>query len=191
MGEAALKHITVDEFLVWDGEGDRRYELVRGETVAMAPPSLFHGVIVTNAAFVVKQKLKPPCRVISEAGIRLPGRKDTYYQADLAITCAPIRPDTWATPDPVVIIEVLSPTTMIKDCGIKLTDYRRIWSVKEVVLIHSEDKRVELFRRSAEAWIVIDLEVTDRITLESVGFDIPVEALYEGLDFSQAAVAHS
>ena len=45
MGEAALRRITVDEFLTWDGDPDRRYELVAGEIVAMAPPSLHHAFI--------------------------------------------------------------------------------------------------------------------------------------------------
>ena len=191
MGEAALKRITVDEFLVWDGEGDRRHELVRGEIIAMAPPANADALISANAISEFRQRVKPPCRILAEVGILLPMRNDTFYQADFAVVCSPFDQRSHGVRDPVVIVEILSPTTMIKDCGMKLTDYRRIWSVKEVVLIHSEDKRVELFRRGAESWTVIDLEADDRLSFETLGFDIPVEALYEGLDFSQGAVASS
>jgi Uma2 family endonuclease len=189
MGEAALKRMTVDEFLVWDGEGDTRYELIRGEIVAMTPPSSYHGVIAIKAGAAIGRKLAPRCNVISEAGIRLPWRNDTYYQADLAITCSKLVPRQWAVPDPLVIIEVLSPTTEAEDRGVKLVDYRHIDSVQAILLVASEIKRVEFWRRRENAWTVVELEAGDSVTLDMLGFDIPVEALYDGLDFTEGAVA--
>jgi Uma2 family endonuclease len=191
MGEAARKHFTVDEFLAWEGEENTRYELFSGEIVAMAPPSNAHAQIAANATIQIGQRLKPPCRILNELGIRLPGREDSYYQADAAIVCSSYDPQGRGVRDPVVIIEVLSPSTTIKDSGIKLSDYRRIWSVKEVVLIHGHRQRVEVFRRTQEAWTVIDLEATDRVVLESVGIDFPVETLYEGFQFPQGDTAES
>jgi Uma2 family endonuclease len=191
MGEAALRRITVDEFLAWEGEGKQRYELIRGEIFAMAPPANAHFLIVANTISAIRQKVTPPCKVLGEVGIQLSARDDTFYQADIAVVCSPIQPRAHGVRDPVLIAEILSPSTMTKDSGIKVTDYRRVWSVKEIVLIHSEDKRVELFRRGAESWTVIDLEAGDVIKLESLGFDIPVEALYDGLDFTPSAAAES
>jgi Uma2 family endonuclease len=191
MGEAALKSVTVDEFLVWGGDSQQRYELIRGEIVAMAPTLNAHAQIVANASGEVRARLKLPCRVMNEVGIRLSSRDDTYYEADVAVVCSPIDPRGRGIREPIVIIEVLSPSTMSKDSGIKLADYRRIWSVKEVVLIHSEEKHVELWRRGEGAWTVIDLEAADRVALESVELDFPVEALYDGLDFSQGVAAQS
>jgi Uma2 family endonuclease len=187
MGEAALRRITVDEFLTWDGGDDRRYELVGGEIVAMTPPSPFHGAIAIKAAIAIGQKLKPPCQVIFEAGIRLPWRNDAYYQADLAITCTPLKQDDWAVPNPIIIIEVFSPSTMAHDKAVKLADYRHIPSVQAIVFIASAEKRVELWRRGTDLWTVIEFESGGVVPLDVIGFDIPVEALYEGLDLSQAA----
>jgi Uma2 family endonuclease len=189
MGEAALKSVTVDEFLVWGGDSQQHYELIRGEIVAMAPTLNAHAQIVANASGEVRARLKSPCRVMNEVGIRLASRNDTYYEADVAVVCSPVDPRGRGIREPIVIIEVLSPSTMSKDSGIKLADYRRIWSVKEVVLIHSEEKHVELWRRGQDAWTVIDLEAADRVALVSVEIDFPVEALYDGLDFSQGAAA--
>ncbi len=191
MGEAALKRISVDEFLAWDGEGDRRYELIDGVIVAMAPPSSFHGAIAVKFGAAISRQLKPPCQAISEAGIVLSWRNDTYYQADLAVTCSPIKRGDWATPNPIVIIEVLSPTTEAHDRGLKLVSYRHIPSVREIVLITSDERRIELWQRGAVSWTVTDIEADENLRLESIGFDIPVEALYDGLDFSQGAVAQS
>ncbi len=191
MGEAALKRITVDEFLAYHGEGDTRYELFGGEIVAMAPPSLYHAAIAGAATFLIGRGLKPPCRVLQEVGVKLPWRNDTYYQADLAVTCAPVVRGEWGVSEPIVLVEVLSPSTEAQDRTVKLVDYRHISSVQAIVLISSEARRVEFWRRTDDAWTVVDLEVDDSIALDFLGFDIPVEALYDGLDFSQGAVAQT
>jgi Uma2 family endonuclease len=98
-------------------------------------------------------------------------------------------PRQWAVPDPLVIIEVLSPTTEAEDRGVKLVDYRHIDSVQAILLVASEIKRVEFWRRRENAWTVVELEAGDSVTLDMLGFDIPVEALYDGLDFTEGAVA--
>lgn len=191
MGEAARKRITVDEFLVWEGEGDRRYELFGGEIVAMAPPASYHGAIVANTIVAIKRSLRPPCQAISEAGVILPWRNDTYYQADLAVTCSPIRAGTWATPNPVVIVEVLSPSTAGQDRGIKLFDYRHIESVQEIIVVASDKKSVEHWRRGDGVWTLHDLGPGDHLDLTSIGSDFLVDTLYEGLDFSLGAAAEN
>jgi Uma2 family endonuclease len=187
MGEAALRRITVDEFLTWDSGDDRRYELVAGEIVAMTPPNPIHGAIAIKVGRAISAKLKPPCQAISEAGIRLSWRNDAYYQADIAVTCTPLKRDDWAVPDPIVIVEITSPSTMAHDKAVKLTDYRHIPSVQAILFIASEEKRVELWRRGTDLWTVMELESGAAIPLDAIGFDIPVEALYEGLDFTQGA----
>jgi Uma2 family endonuclease len=191
MGEAALRRITVDEFLAWDSGDDLRYELVGGEIVAMTPPANAHVIIVNNTKDAIKEKLKPPCRVYSEIGIILSDRNDTYYQADVAVICSPIPPRDHGVTKPVIIIEVFSPSTMAHDKAVKLADYRHIPSVQAIVFIASEEKRVELWRRGTDLWTVIELEASGILQLDAIGFDIPVEALYEGLDLSQAAGARA
>jgi Uma2 family endonuclease len=70
------------------GDGtDTRYELIDGRPVVMAPPIEAHGTIVANLA-QLGSRLKPPCRVVVSAGIVPADRADTWYQADLVVTCA-------------------------------------------------------------------------------------------------------
>jgi Uma2 family endonuclease len=189
MVEPARKRVTIDDFLVWDGEGDQRYELVASEIVAMAPPSSYHGAIAGGLIAALGQRLKPPCRAISEAGIRFHWRNDAYYQADIAVTCTPLKQGEWGTPNPIVIVEILSPTTMTRDRAVKLADYRRVETVQDIVLIASEERRVEHWRRTQDSWRVTDLTPGDTLRLDSIGFDIAVEALYDGLDFAEVESA--
>jgi Uma2 family endonuclease len=178
MAEPAHRKLNVDEFLTWDDGTDRRYELVRGEIVAMAPPSQRHGTIVALLAAALIRGVPRECRVVVEAGIRLADRDDTYYQADLAVTCAPPS-GSQHVPEPRVIVEVLSPSTAQYDRGTKLPDYREIPSIDEIVAISSTGRDAELWRRSGTSWIVSRIN-RGTLRLESIGAEIDLDAVYTG-----------
>jgi hypothetical protein len=92
MASPAPKRMTLTEFLEWDDGTDRRYELLDGLPVMMAPSLEAHGEIAVALGAEIRARLQPRCRVISEAGVLIPDRADTYYIADLAVTCAPREP---------------------------------------------------------------------------------------------------
>ena len=83
-----------------------------------------------------------------------------------------------AIPDPIVVIEVLSPSTVEYDRGRKAYDYRRIPSVQEIVLVASEQRHVEIWRRRGAKWEVEDLIGDAALELETVGVAIPFAAIY-------------
>jgi Uma2 family endonuclease len=178
MAEAAEQLMTVAEFLTRNGDPDTRYELVRGRIVAMAPVAAAHSVIVTNLAHALRSNLSSPCFAGTEAGVVHPDRDDTCYEADLVVSCTPLEPKLAIIPDPLVIVEVLSPTTIEHDRGRKAPDYRRIPSVQEIVLVSSEQRHVELWRRRGAKWELEDLIGDAILELEAVGASIPLATLY-------------
>jgi Uma2 family endonuclease len=180
MAEAAEKRWTVEAFLAWDDGTDHRYELVDGRIVAMAPPSEAHAAIVSNLTIRIGAQLRPPCRVLGEFGVRLEGRDHTFYQFDLAVTCAPADPGRRYVVDPVLIVEVLSPSTQLHDRGRKLDDYRQLPSVAEILLVASEQRRVQHWRRDGPRWIVEDLIGEADLRLAAVPAPIPLAAVYDG-----------
>jgi len=180
MAEPAEKRWTVEEFVAWDDGTDRRYELVAGQIVAMAPPSEAHGTIVANLTIGIGRQLRPPCRVVGEAGIVPTDRDDTYHQADLLVTCSPPARGRPYPVDPVLIVEVLSASTAVHDRGRKAEDYSRLPSVKEILLVSSEERRVRYWRRDGSRWIVEDLIGEADLRLETVPDPIPFVAIYEG-----------
>lgn len=180
MAKAAPKHWTIEEFLAWDDGTDRRYELVRGEVFAMAPPSEVHGTVASNLTIRIGSLLKPPCRVVGEAGVVLVDRDDTYYQADLAVSCVPVDPARHHVGEPVLIVEVLSPSTAVHDRGRKLDDYCRLASVREILLVSSEERRVQHWRRDGERWLVENLIGDADLNLELIDAPIPLGVIYEG-----------
>jgi Uma2 family endonuclease len=84
--------------------------------------------------------------------------------------------------DPFLIVEILSPSTERHDRRIKLPVYRQIESVQEIVLIASDGLYGELHRRSGAHWITDILRGGEaRLVLTSVGLEIPLADLYEGI----------
>ena len=93
MASKAPQRMTLAELLEWHEGTDRRYQLVDGVPVMMAPTLAGHGELAINIGAEVRSRLLPPCRVIGEARVTILARKDTFYVADLAITCAPREPE--------------------------------------------------------------------------------------------------
>jgi Uma2 family endonuclease len=180
MAEAARKLWTLDEFLAFDDGTDRRYELIGGEIVAMAPPSGIHGALTARLGARITAQLRRPCEVVMEAGILLPERIDAYYQADLAVTCSGLTPKP-AVPQPRVIVEVLSPSTAATDYLRKLPDYRGIPSVQDILLVSSTEPRIEHWRREADGWKVQDFRGEGVVRLQAFDVAIDVAELYRDL----------
>jgi Uma2 family endonuclease len=174
--------MTLAEFLDWDDGTSTRYELVDGIIYAMAPPATAHGIIAGVLGRLIGNQLKPPCLVLHQAPIVLPAARDTCYEADLAISCSPHERGQQVTPDPVVIIEILSPSTARYDRSIKVADYTSIRSVQEVVLVASEVRRIVVYRRDGERWSVLNFIGQATLELTSVDCRIDLADVYAGLD---------
>jgi Uma2 family endonuclease len=142
--------MTADEFLRWDDGTDTRHELVDGEIVAMAPPTDAHGSITGNAWGEIDARLRarPPCRATVEAGIRLDATN--HYQADVAATCAETRGSLYVEA-PFLIVEVISQSSERDDFGLKVHRYSLLPSVREIWLVDSRSRWVQVWKRIEDA----------------------------------------
>lgn len=195
MAQPAVRALTLEEFLDWDSGDDRRYELVDGVPVAMAAPSPAHQIIAVNLGRRLAEALdaRPPCSARADAPIAVVDRDDTCHVADLAVTCRPHEPGQRLTPDPLVIVEILSPSTENRDRKVKLPDYRAIPSVAEIVLVDQQQRYCEVHRRLDDGRWLTDLlrRGESRLRLESIGFDQPLSAIYANVSFEEPRPAAS
>lgn len=178
--------MTVDEFQDWQPPADlaqRRWELVDGEPVCMAPPSIDHGAIQNELGRLLGNWLaanRPDCRAIITPGVVPRIRSDVNERIpDLAVTCGPIRPAR-TLDDPILLIEILSPSNEAKTRA-NVWAYATIPSVREIVLISSISVSAEIFRRNADGtWPPDALLLRDgaELSLESIGMAIPLQAAY-------------
>ena len=187
MSEAALKGMTLEDFLRWEDGGDTRYELIDGFPVAMAPPARAHGILCARLAGAIDAALRArrPCSVQAEAGIARADRADTCYIADLAMTCRPHERGEQLVTDPLLIVEILSPGTERHDRLVKVPAYRQIASVEEILLIDSESLYAEILRRDGARWIADLVRGADgALFLATVGLRIGLAELYEGIELA-------
>jgi Uma2 family endonuclease len=192
MNEVAVKRMTLAEFLGWEDGTDTRYELLEGFPVAMAPPAPAHGLLAAQLCIRIGAALQSrrPCMVQVEAGIARPDRDDTCYVADLAVSCKPPLRGDQLISDPVLIVEVLSPSTGLYDRQTKVSDYRRIGSVEEILLIDSASIFAEVLRREGERWITeIVRGPRATLSLASIGLTAVMSELYEGIDLPDPIAA--
>ncbi len=181
MAEVVKRLCSVEEFLAFEGEADTRYQLVRGVVTAMAPAQAVHGEMVMRLGARITAALPKGCRVISEAGIKPPKRGDSYWQADIVVTCRPREADEIYLRDPALVIEVLSPSTEATDRVFKLPDYRGMPGLGHILLVSTEAIRVEHWRRAGDLWQVRDLGPGTALDIAELGLRITLDELYADL----------
>ncbi len=172
--------MTAEEFLAFEGEPDVRSELVDGEVRALAPPSDVHGLMVMNVGHVLRQRRarEPRCRPRADAGIRV--AEADYDTADVAVSCVEATAERELR-DPVLIVEVLSPSTRAQDLGVKLPAYRELPSLRKIWLVDSTRRWVEVGTREGEGWQGRDVIGSGRFHSPARDADIPLEELCEGV----------
>ena len=184
MAEPAAGAMTLDDFLRWDDGTETHYELIGGFVVAMAPPAEAHRILAMRLGSRIDAALstRRPCNAQIEAGVIRPDRADTYFEADIAATCAANQPGRQAVSDPFLIVEILSPSSDRHDRRVKLPVYRQIETVQEILLIASDERYAELHRRSGAQWVTEILRGGESmLRLVSVGIEVPISELYEGI----------
>lgn len=188
MAEPARKVWTLDEFLAFDDGTDIRYELFDGHIVAMAPASDVHGALVARLAVRIGGSLRPPCEVVIEAGIVPPERADSWYEADLAVTCTGLTGQQFVA-EPILIAEVLSPSTAATDRDRKLPDYRMIPSLQDILVVSSSEPRIEQLCREENGWKIHDLRGAGTLRVQTFDITVDLVELYKSLHLSTATAA--
>ena len=191
MTEPAIRRMSLEEFLRWDDGTDTRYELIDGFPVAMAPPAEGHRILALRLGSRIDAALagRRPRNAQIEPGVVRPDRDASYYVPDIAVTCEPNEPGRQAMVDPILIIEILSPSTERTDRRLKLPAYQIMRSVREIMLIDVDSHHAELYRRENDHWgiqLVRGAEAT--LFLATVDLRISMSELYEGIAIPAATV---
>ena len=185
--EPAYKLLTVEEFLDSCPHGDRHYQLIDGVIVAMAPPAIPHQRIaatLTARLVAAVEANRPDCAVGSQGGIApqgLSGRN--YFETDIVVTCRFANDYRGINAEPLLIVEILSPSTERDDHFVKLPQYQAIPSVREILYIESERVAATIYRRDAAGlWQTVEIAGPQaRLQLQTIGLDIPLAAVYRGV----------
>jgi Uma2 family endonuclease len=180
------KKMTFEEYLEWEAQQDIRYEYVNGEVFAMTGGTIPHNDLALNFYRNLYPHLRSRgCRGnVSDVKLQVSPRS-RYYYPDVIVSCDP--EDLNARKfiqHPKLIVEVLSPGTSGKDRDEKFTAYLKIPTLQEYILIDSEKVSVERYcRGEGKMWLYYSYTAGEIVTLSSIGFDLAIELLYEGVTF--------
>lgn len=179
--------ITVTEFLALPGDGTgRRAELIEGIVRLQDPASDAHGTISSNLTMAIGIHLRescPGCRVVTEPGIEPRFRAEWNYRVpELGVTCQPNRPDQHMMPEPILLIEILSPSNEDATWS-NIPLYASLPSVQEILICNSTRVAVEILRRQPDGtWPETSEQLGRNGTsrLASIGLEFSVMEAYRG-----------
>ncbi len=175
---------TVDEYLALDRAADFKSEYVDGEIFAMGGASSRHVLIATNTAGELRNRLRDTqCQVYS-ADLRVQAdRGKAFHYPDVTVICGrpEYRDDRRDTAtNPLIIVEVLSPSTRNYDRGDKFASYRKLDSLREYILIDPRPCHVEHYQRK-EGGIWEFSEIDDcggELAIPILNLAIPLAEIY-------------
>jgi Uma2 family endonuclease len=176
--------MTFEEYLEFVEHSPLRYEYVNGVVHAMSGGSVAHGLVTGRLLSVVGTYLRGgPCEVFSSS-VDLEIRSDTdeiNYIPDLMVACNPAEWTEKSIRNPRLVAEVLSPSTRHIDEREKATNYRRVDSIEEILLLEQSQPKITAFRRAAR-WRPQIYSGTDAVLeLRSIGLSVPLAQIYEGV----------
>ncbi|MBY6241022.1 Uma2 family endonuclease [Methylosinus sp. Sm6] len=183
MSAPAIKRITIPDFLAWsEGQEKGRYELVSGEIVAMAPERAEHGrakAQIWRALADALARSGASCEAfVDSVGVAIDAQ--TVYEPDVLVNCGePIAPDAMLAPAPVVIVEVLSPSSRHIDKSVKLAGYFRLAGLAHYLVVDLDRRTVLHYRRQgADEPILLRIVTEGVIRLDPPGLDLALSEIF-------------
>lgn len=186
----ALEHspfISVQDYLEGEKVSEIRHEYVDGVVEAMSEASRRHQLINGNIVALLHNHLKGnPCSVYA-SGFKVQLKNDIterYYYPDVLVDCKPeIEEDSYWTDDPVLVMEILSPSTMRQDMNEKLEAYKLIPSLQEILIISQSLPLIFSYTR-ANNWEPESIDLKKKhLSLESIQYPLHLKDVYEGIEF--------
>ena len=193
MANPALKlRFSPEAYLTWEAEQPEKHEYVDGEVFAMAGAAEGHITVCLNVAMALRQHLRgSPCRTFM-ADMKVQAHADSgFYYPDVVVTCsARDAKDPLVKREPSLLVEVLSPSTAAYDRGVKFSSYRQLPSLQEYVLIDTDTRATDVYRKGDDGlWVLHPFASDEAVELASVALTIPAAVLFDELDLPAVAEA--
>ena len=181
MQQLAKPKMTVDEFLAWADENPGRDELSDGDIYAMSPERLEHAHVkfaVQTALHAAIRKAGLPCHMVPDgATVRVSDR--SAYEPDALVYCGPAKPGrSIEVPDPVIVVEVLSPGTRHIDNAAKLSGYFAVLSVFHYLILDIEKRLILHHARGGGDHLITRIVREGALELDPPGITLDFETAF-------------
>ena len=183
MNLALRKPMTLAEFLEWEEGQPLRYEFDGVGPVAMTGGTYGHSTIQRNLAFALTGRLRgKPCQ-FQGSDLKIQVGDGHIRYPDGMVVCSPIDRTATVVHEPVVVFEVLSPSTAAKDRIVKAREYQATPSIRRYVMLEQDSIGATVYARSGETWTHEILVADSILALPEIGVSLPLAEFYEGIVF--------
>ena len=191
MSTVPQPRLTLQEYLQLEERAEYKSEFYNGEIFAMAGGTPAHGQLASSFTIVVGSQLRPKGCSFFSSDVRIAiGTTGLHTYPDVSIVCGTpeFSPDDKnALVNPIVVVEVLSPSTEAYDRGAKFAHYRTIPSLAHYVLIATDRMAVDVFTRSDDGWLLTTASApADIVRLTAARAEFSVGDLYADVQFERA-----
>ena len=177
------QRLSREEFRHWAEGQPGRYERIAGEPVAMSPERTVHIRLKYRVWAALDRAIKDTgldCEAIGD-GITVEVDDDTDYEPDSVVNCGPPNhPDAVVASNPVVVVQVLSPSTQSIDTTDKLADYFRVPSIQHYLIVRTRRREIVHHFRSGDG-IVSQIVNLGSIRLDPPGIVLDIGEVYAGV----------
>ena len=186
---AADTYITLEAYLASERKAKVKSEYIHGEIFAMSTANLAHTLITLDIASELNIQLRgSPCKVITNDIRVRTGPKGTYFYPDVVAFCGTpqFEDNVFNTLlNPVLIVEMLSPSTEVYDRGKKFSHYQKLVSLREYILVSQDRVHVDHYRLSETQWVGKAFHTPeDVLLLSSIDCKLSLRDIYIRVTFS-------
>lgn len=181
---------SADEYLALEENADYRSQFYNGEIFAMAGATRRHNAIASNTLAYLHFQLRNRECEIYQNDMRVKVTETLYTYPDVVIVCGKAQIEKKRGENllnPIVLIEVLSPSTEKFDRGEKAKLYRAMPSLNEYILISQDKPGIEHFiRQENGGWLLTELsEMSEILHLPNIECEIALSEIYAKVDFTE------
>ena len=184
MEQPRRTELTADEFIAWALEQPGRFELAEGQVVAMAPERVSHTRAKLDVVVALRTALASrglDCEaMVDGVSVRIDER--TVYEPDALVRCGPrAAGDAVEVNDPIVVVEVVSPSSRGVDTGAKLAGYFRLPSLRHYLVVDTEARAAIHHRRDEAGAIGVRIVHDGSLSFDPPGLEIAAADIFSSL----------
>jgi len=194
MASVQVPYLTEEQYLALDRAAEIRSEYHDGQMFAMSGGTRPHSTLKVNLCSEFRDALRHSDCVVNDSDLRLRVRQGrSYVYPDMTIYCPKNDPPAPGPNDiaenPILIAEVLSPSTESYDRGFKFARYRTIESLRIYLLVSQTEPQVEMFTRQPNGdWLLSVVQGMEaKLRIECLGCTIPLAGIYEKVVFEDTS----
>lgn len=184
-----VRQMNVEEFMDFAERSEYRYEYINGEPIKMTGGKLNHFRLINRLQVLLESLLPDSNYEVLGSGMLVRVGEASLVAPDVSVVCGEpeTEADTRILLNPIVVVEVISPSSINHDRVVKRDFYESVDSIQAYLIVDQERMLVELYARSDSGWRLQRFSQPDEaIPLESLDCRLPLRDIYQRIEFGEA-----